>query len=242
MMAMYQEDARPLMEAMTQYEIMLQRETYLDFISTIGAIFKPGDPGNPMPMYELEENQNPASKANVRLSRVALDDTSKRRSPLPEDGKKNTAGGQANQQNDKMVEIEVQLLTSWSHTAAGCTIHFFCTTSQDQSSVKLLCLIDRIPFSSDVEPAIERCTTISYIEAMAMYQEDARPLMEAMTQYEKIIQQRSEIDFIRTIGAILKPGDLGNPMPMYELEENQNPASKATVRLTRLALDDSLKQ
>eukprot|EP01060_Flectonema_neradi_P026859 TRINITY_DN362_c13_g1_i1.p1 TRINITY_DN362_c13_g1~~TRINITY_DN362_c13_g1_i1.p1 ORF type:complete len:322 (+),score=63.77 TRINITY_DN362_c13_g1_i1:97-1062(+) len=148
---------------------------------------------------------------------------------------------------NQRVGLKVQFVASSSHTAAGCAIHFFQATGQGQRaggkpSKKLLCLVDRKTFLADVETAVNRCVMISKIEMMAMYQEDARPLMEAMTQYEIILQRGTYLDFVRTIGAIFKPGDPGNPTPMYELEENQNPAVKVNVRLSRLALDDTFSK
>eukprot|EP00756_Hemistasia_phaeocysticola_P018864 Hpha_TRINITY_DN15624_c4_g8::TRINITY_DN15624_c4_g8_i1::g.99252::m.99252 len=80
-MCLFEEDLRPLTGPLTQYDVLLQMSSMLDFIRTIGSIFKPNDPLNPSTMFELEENQPIAARVNCRLSRVAADDAfSKRQS------------------------------------------------------------------------------------------------------------------------------------------------------------------
>eukprot|EP01062_Namystynia_karyoxenos_P022629 TRINITY_DN18694_c0_g1_i1.p1 TRINITY_DN18694_c0_g1~~TRINITY_DN18694_c0_g1_i1.p1 ORF type:complete len:363 (+),score=93.57 TRINITY_DN18694_c0_g1_i1:107-1195(+) len=80
-MCLFEEDLRALTGPLTQYDVLLQMSSMLDFIRTIGCIFKPNDPMNPSTMYELEENQPIAARVNCRLSRVAVDDAfSKRQS------------------------------------------------------------------------------------------------------------------------------------------------------------------
>jgi len=80
-MCLFEEDLRPLTGPLTQYDVLLQMSSMLDFIRTIGSIFKPNDPLNPSTMFELEENQPIAARVNCRLSKVAADDAfSKRQS------------------------------------------------------------------------------------------------------------------------------------------------------------------
>eukprot|EP01059_Diplonema_ambulator_P025952 TRINITY_DN43091_c0_g1_i1.p1 TRINITY_DN43091_c0_g1~~TRINITY_DN43091_c0_g1_i1.p1 ORF type:complete len:371 (+),score=89.15 TRINITY_DN43091_c0_g1_i1:31-1113(+) len=74
-MCLYEEHLRPLTGPLTQYDVLLQGSTMLDFIRTIGSVFKPNDPANPCPMYELEENQPLAARVNCKISTVAMDDT-----------------------------------------------------------------------------------------------------------------------------------------------------------------------
>eukprot|EP01064_Diplonema_japonicum_P038461 TRINITY_DN9347_c0_g1_i1.p1 TRINITY_DN9347_c0_g1~~TRINITY_DN9347_c0_g1_i1.p1 ORF type:complete len:348 (+),score=62.19 TRINITY_DN9347_c0_g1_i1:43-1086(+) len=74
-MCLYEEHLRPMTGPLTQYDVLLQGSVMLDFIRTIGSVFKPNDPANPCPMYELEENQPLSARVNCRISTVALDDS-----------------------------------------------------------------------------------------------------------------------------------------------------------------------
>ena len=75
LMYMFEEDMRLLAGPMTPYDMLLQGAQVLDFIRTVGAIFKPNDPSSPVPMFELEENQPIAARVNCRASSVAQEDT-----------------------------------------------------------------------------------------------------------------------------------------------------------------------
>ncbi|KAJ9442754.1 hypothetical protein DIPPA_27103 [Diplonema papillatum] len=150
---------------------------------------------------------------------------------------------------NQRVGLKVQYLTSGSHTAAGCALHFFQVVEQGRRagaggrpSKRLLVLVDRETFLADVDTASNRCVMISKIESMCMFEEHLRPIAGPLNHYDMLVQLSSMLDFIRTIGSIFKPNDPANPAPMYELEENQPIAARVNCRLSSAAQDDGFSR
>eukprot|EP01061_Rhynchopus_euleeides_P023867 TRINITY_DN3868_c0_g2_i1.p1 TRINITY_DN3868_c0_g2~~TRINITY_DN3868_c0_g2_i1.p1 ORF type:complete len:361 (+),score=93.35 TRINITY_DN3868_c0_g2_i1:118-1083(+) len=148
--------------------------------------------------------------------------------------------------SNQRIGIKVAYLCAGSHTAAGCALHFFQVTEKNKKvglngrpSRRMLVLVDRQSFLSDVDAALSRSVMISKIELMYMFEEDMRLLSGPMTPYDMLLQGSALLDFIRTVGAIFKPNDPAAPVPMFELEENQPIAARVNCRTSTIAQEDT---
>eukprot|EP01060_Flectonema_neradi_P004856 TRINITY_DN1319_c7_g1_i2.p1 TRINITY_DN1319_c7_g1~~TRINITY_DN1319_c7_g1_i2.p1 ORF type:complete len:315 (+),score=48.49 TRINITY_DN1319_c7_g1_i2:41-946(+) len=140
------------------------------------------------------------------------------------------------------VALKVTYLSSSSHTAVGCGIHFFQVTPRAQAgedpAKKLVILVDRPMYLSDVDTAMNRCIAISKVEAFVLYTEDLRPVASPSNQYDLLLRTGSMLDFLRLIGSVFKPGDPYNEVPAFELEPGHSLGLKVNVRLVSLPAED----
>ena len=148
--------------------------------------------------------------------------------------------------SNQRIGMPVTYLSSSSHTAAGCALHFFQITEKNKKvgstgrpSKRMLCLVDRQSFLAEIDAAVSRIVMISKIETMYLFEEDIRALSGPLTPYDVQLQGSVLTDFIRMIGGVFKPNDPSAPVPMYELEENQPIAARVNVRSSAAALEDT---
>ena len=141
------------------------------------------------------------------------------------------------------VALKVTYLSSSSHTAVGCGVHFFQVTPKQQTDggpppKKLIVLVDRPMYLSDIDAGMNRCIAVSKIEAIVLYTEDLRPVASPSNQYDMLLRQGTLLDFLRLIGSVFKPGDPHNYVPAFELEPGQPLGLKVNCRLVTLPAED----
>ncbi|KAJ9451903.1 hypothetical protein DIPPA_29612 [Diplonema papillatum] len=128
--------------------------------------------------------------------------------------------------------LQVAYLTSGQYTTAGAALHFFQVTEKGNKAKKqkrLLVLVDKATFQSDIEVAMQRCFLVCNINQMCIYEEDLRPIMN-LTQYDRVMQNTNTIDFIRIIPTLFTQNDPNNVALLLELEENQPLAPRVNCR------------
>eukprot|EP01063_Lacrimia_lanifica_P018406 TRINITY_DN25327_c0_g1_i1.p1 TRINITY_DN25327_c0_g1~~TRINITY_DN25327_c0_g1_i1.p1 ORF type:complete len:328 (+),score=100.50 TRINITY_DN25327_c0_g1_i1:91-1074(+) len=125
------------------------------------------------------------------------------------------------------VAMKVEYLTS--NVSLGTTVHFFQVLEQLRPgdnpmaprAKRMLVLVDRSTYMSDLETAINRCVAVSKIEVMGIFPGDLELLRGEPTQYDILLQMSATVDFVRTIGGVFKANDPENPVPVFEMEEAQ---------------------
>eukprot|EP00754_Rhynchopus_humris_P043352 Rhum_TRINITY_DN316_c0_g1::Rhum_TRINITY_DN316_c0_g1_i1::g.1091::m.1091 len=141
------------------------------------------------------------------------------------------------------VTVHVSYLTStvWSQTV----LHYFMVVEEDRGPQvpqrkRLIILADRATYLAAMDYAINRVFAISLIKCFSIFDHEMADLRRSRaTQYDVMLQSAKISDFVRIIGAVFRPNDPHNPIPVYELEEKQPISEICFVRESSLIFEDA---
>jgi len=135
------------------------------------------------------------------------------------------------------VTLQVGYLTSFAHTASNTLLHVFQCAEPHRVAIgvaarRVLLLADESGYDLDFEAGLRRCATVNSIMEMAVLPQDASGLVSLqgeaapLNDTDVLLQQSSQLDFIRTIAALYRPTMSGGSPPVFQLDEGQPMAAR----------------
>lgn len=145
-------------------------------------------------------------------------------------------------QSGARVLLQVNYLTSFTHSASNTLLHVYQCAEPQRVAVgvpprRVLLVADERGYDMDLEPLLKRCSHHSTIIEVMLLPRDAQGLTAVhngdgttthppLTDLDVLLQQSSQLDFIRTVGALYRPVMSGGTPPVVELDEGQPLAAR----------------
>jgi hypothetical protein len=147
---------------------------------------------------------------------------------------------------NQRVHLQVAYLTSFAHSASNSLLHVFQCAEPHRVAIgvaarRVVILADEKSYECDFEATLRRCAAVNSIIEMSVLPRDGDGLLPTgqpapLNDADVLLQQSSQLDFIRTIGALFRPIMSGGTPPIFELDEGQPLAARVNCHRRRNAL------